>query len=238
MKQYLRLRPFKAISFDLDDTLYHNAPHIIKAESKLSLFMQEQFNVPDAWGLTQWRELKAKVIAVHEELAHDTTAARYEVLRQALIQWDYSEVEASQGAQQGLECFCFHRSDFKVDLSVLKLLTDLGEHYPLVGITNGNVDARRIGLDDVLEFVVHPGHGVRMKPYSDLFDLSCQHLEIEHQDLLHIGDHPISDVLGSRAAGCQSLWLNLNPGNNQQARHILPHIEVDELQEISLLAAH
>lgn len=235
MKQYLRLRPFKAISFDLDDTLYHNAPHIIKAESALSLFMQEHFNVPEGWGITQWRELKSQVIAGHEELAHDTTAARYEVLRQALIQWDYTELEASQGAQQGLECFRFHRSDFKVDDSVISLLAELGNHYPLIGITNGNVDASRVGLDDVLKFVVHPGHGVKMKPYSDLFDLSCQHLEILHGDLLHIGDHPISDVLGARAAGCQSLWLNLNPNEQGQARHILPHIEIEQLQEIRKL---
>ena len=232
MKQYLRLRPFKAISFDLDDTLYHNAPHIIKAESALSLFMQEQFNVPDNWGITQWRELKAKVIAVHEELAHDTTAARYEVLRQALIQWDYTEIEASQGAQQGLECFCFHRSDFTVDETVLDLLKELGQHYPLVGITNGNVDSRRVGLSEVLEFVVHPGHGVRMKPYSDLFDLSCQHLEIEHRDLLHIGDHSISDVLGARHAGCRSLWLNLQADEAGRAQHILPHLEIEQLQEL------
>ncbi|WP_153914177.1 HAD-IA family hydrolase [Shewanella sp. TC10] len=232
MKQYLRLRPFKAISFDLDDTLYHNAPHIIKAESALSLFMQEQFNVPDNWGITQWRELKAKVIAVHEELAHDTTAARYEVLRQALIQWDYTEIEASQGAQQGLECFCFHRSDFTVDETVLGLLKELGQHYPLVGITNGNVDSHRVGLSEVLEFVVHPGHGVRMKPYSDLFDLSCQHLEIEHRDLLHIGDHSISDVLGARHAGCQSLWLNLQADEAGRAQYILPHLEIEQLQEL------
>ncbi|MEZ9142231.1 MULTISPECIES: HAD-IA family hydrolase [unclassified Shewanella] len=235
MKQYLRLRPFKAISFDLDDTLYHNAPHIIKAESALSLFMQEQFNTPTNWGITQWRELKAQVIAVHGELAHDTTAARYEVLRQALIQWDYSEIEASQGAQQGLECFCFHRSDFTVDDGVLNLLSDLGKQYPLIGITNGNVDARRVGLNDALEFVVHPGHGVRMKPYSDLFDLSCQHLDIQTNELLHIGDHPISDVLGARHAGCQSLWLNLQADEGGRAQHILPHLEIEQLQEIRQL---
>ncbi|MDO6679376.1 HAD-IA family hydrolase [Shewanella sp. 4_MG-2023] len=235
MKQYLRLKPFKAISFDLDDTLYDNVSHIIKAEAEISHFMQDNFKAPLNWGISQWRLLKSQVIAEHQELAHDTTAARYEVLRQGLLLWGYSEAQASQGAQQGMQCFSFHRSDFKVTEEVLSCLANLGKHFPLVGITNGNVDATRIGLDDVLQFVLHPGHGVRMKPYSDLFDLSCRHLAIKPSELLHIGDHTISDVLGARKAGCQSVWLNHQASDNRQAKYILPHIEIHQLDDLTSL---
>lgn len=239
MKQYLRLKPFKAISFDLDDTLYDNMPHIMKAESELSLFMQDSFKAPANWGISQWRLLKSEVIVEHAELAHDTSAARYEVLRQGLLKWGYCEVEATRGAQLGMECFNFNRSNFKVTDEVLELLKKLAQHFPLVGITNGNVNSSRIGLENALDFVVHPGHGVRMKPYSDLFDLSCQHLDIAPSELLHVGDHAISDVLGARKAGCQSIWLNLHAEENKQAKSILPHIEIKQLKDIlRLIESH
>lgn len=228
--QYQRLQPFKAISFDLDDTLYNNLPYVSHASEQLFALMNTHFPATSSWDSAQWQQLKHRLFTLRPELAHDTTAARYAMLHQGLLQFGYSEIQASQGAQMGMDCFHHHRSDFTVASEVLAVLHKLGQRYPLVGITNGNVDAKRIGLSDVMQFILHPGHGVKMKPHSDMFTLACRQLAIEPSQLLHIGDNPSSDIAGAKMAGCQSLWLNpCMQQRHKKAQTVLPHVEINQL---------
>jgi HAD superfamily hydrolase (TIGR01509 family) len=228
--QYQRLQPFKAISFDLDDTLYNNLPYVMHASEQLFSLIKQRFSATMAWDLAQWQHFKHSLFERQPELAHDTTAARYAMLHQGLLHFGYTEVEASSGAQEGMSCFHHYRSHFTIAEEVLTLLQRLSQHYPLVGITNGNVDAERIGLGKVMQFVLHPGHGVNMKPSADMFMLACRQLGIRPSELLHVGDHPMSDVAGAKMAGCQSVWLNpCMQQRHKKAQTVLPHIEINQL---------
>ncbi|WP_445776562.1 HAD-IA family hydrolase [Shewanella sp.] len=228
--QYQRLQPFKAISFDLDDTLYNNRPYVTHATEQLFELINRLYPATTAWRSEQWQQLKHHLFTLRPELAHDTSAARYAMLHQGLLHFGYSETQASQGAQLGMDCFHHHRSDFTVASDVLAVLQQLGQQFPLIGITNGNVDSRRIGLSELMQFVLHPGHGVKMKPHSDMFTLACKQLVIEPSQLLHIGDHPLSDIAGAKMAGCQSIWLNpCMQQKHKTAQTVLPHVEINQL---------
>ena len=230
MIQYQRLQPFSAISFDLDDTLYNNLPYVLHASEQLFSLINQIYPATTTWDAAQWQQLKHALFKLHPELAHDTSAARYAMLHQGLLHFGYSETEASQGAQDGMTCFHHHRSNFTVDESVLELLERLSQRYQLIGITNGNVDIQRIGLDKVMQFVLHPGHGVKMKPAADMFSLACRQLDIKPSALLHVGDHPLSDIAGAKMAGCQSAWLNpCMQQRHKKAQPVLPHIEINQL---------
>ncbi|MFB2637975.1 HAD-IA family hydrolase [Shewanella bicestrii] len=239
MRCYLRPQNIRAISFDLDDTLYDNEPHILNAEAELTQFLHQAFPLTQAWQPQQWRLLKLQLLQQNPALAHDTSAARIATLYKGLSLLGYSESEAERGAQEGLDCFYFHRSHFQVSDEVLALLTRLSAHFRLIGITNGNVDAQRIGLSDVFEFVLHPGSGVRMKPAKDMFSQACERLDIGLDELLHVGDSMNADVRGARLAGCQSVWLNPSFGRvaSLPIAALLPHMEIatlDALLEILL----
>lgn len=228
--QYQRLKPFKAISFDLDDTLYDNKPIIIKAVAESFSLLHSQYPKSCRWTPTDWQNCKLALQIQQPELVHDTSAARYAMLRQGLMLLGYSEIEASHGAQTGLECFHHYRSDFTIAPDVLTTLNVLKQHFTLVGITNGNVDTSRIGLDAVMQFVLHPGYGVKMKPAGDMFNLACKQLAIPPSELLHVGDHPNSDVVGAKMAGSQTVWLN--PCQQQRYKRpasLLPHIAINQL---------
>lgn len=228
--QYQRLQPFKAISFDLDDTLYNNRPYVVHASEQLFDLINRHYPATTAWSNEQWQQLKRALFLQRPELAHDTSAARYAMLHQGLLHFGYSELQASQGAQMGMDCFHHHRSDFTVASEVMAVLQQLGQKYPLIGITNGNVDSSRIGLSEVMQFVLHPGNGVKMKPYGDMFTLACKQLDIMPSELLHIGDHPSSDVAGAKMAGCQSVWLNpCMQQRYKQAQTVLPHVEIGQI---------
>lgn len=235
MRCYLRPQNIHAISFDLDDTLYNNQPYILNAEAELTQFLHQSFPLTAAWQSQDWRRLKLLLLQQMPELAHDTTAARVATLRQGLLQLGYSASEAERGAAEGLACFYFHRSHFQVSSDVLSLLQRLAQRFRLVGITNGNVDAERIGLGDAFEFVLHPGNGVRMKPAKDMFDLACARLGIRPEQLLHVGDSLNADVRGARLAGCQSVWLNPSFGQLESLpiAALLPHMEIAALGSLS-----
>ncbi|MDF0534980.1 HAD-IA family hydrolase [Shewanella sp. A32] len=234
MHSFLRLSPFRAISFDLDDTLYNNKPIIAAAEVQLLRWLQQQYPATAAWSQGDWRNLKLQVLSQQPQLIHDTSATRQAVLHRGLKRLGYDDTVAHQGAIDGLNYFYRQRSDFKVSAAVLTLLRELAEYWPLVGITNGNVDEQAIGLDGVFSFVLHPGNGVRMKPFPDLFMMAAEKLDVTPAELLHVGDHPDTDVKGARMAGCQTIWLN--PGYGQTARKLpgalLPHCSIASLAQL------
>ncbi|BDM62949.1 haloacid dehalogenase [Shewanella sp. NFH-SH190041] len=237
MKCYLNPGRFSVLSFDLDDTLYDNRPIIRRARAELASHLASRFEASLSWQDDDWLACRRLVVRAQPELAHDTTACREAVLVRALSSWGYQGAQLRQGVSDAMACFLHYRSDFTVADAVVALLAHLGEKYRLIAITNGNVDVDAIGLGPYFQMVLHPGHGVRMKPATDMFLLSAQRLRLPCADIAHIGDSWRSDVQGSRQAGCKSIWLN--PGIGAEPAPIgsgqLPHLEIDNLQMLNWL---
>ncbi|TCN90721.1 HAD-IA family hydrolase [Shewanella fodinae] len=237
MRSFLRLTPFRALSFDLDDTLYNNKPIIAAAEVELLQWLAQHFPATTQYSQDDWRQLKIRVLAAQPQLVHDTSATRRAVLYLGLKTLGYQDAIAVKGADDGLSYFYDRRSNFRVSVEVISLLTQLSQRWPIVGITNGNVNEQAIGLGGVMSFVLHPGNGVRMKPFADMFVKAAERLALLPSQLLHVGDHPMTDVAGARRAGCQAIWLN--PGFGQVAVKssgpLLPQLQVSELAQLKQL---
>lgn len=230
----IRPTAINAISFDLDDTLYDNRPVMRNAERQLWAFLAQQYPKTLQWQAQDWQHLKQQLVIESPLLAHDTTAARLVTLEQGLLMLGYDRKVAAIGAREGLDYFRYHRADFSVAPEVLSILQQLAARYCLVGITNGNVDAEQIGLGEVLEFVVHPGNGTRMKPYADMFYQAATRLALPTKLLLHVGDSYTADVQGARLAGCQAAWLNPAVGRESQVAGsgLLPHLHLTALNDL------
>jgi len=54
MQFYRRLYPVKAISFDLDDTLYNNVPVMQRAEQAVRDFLAREFPQTAVWQSSDW----------------------------------------------------------------------------------------------------------------------------------------------------------------------------------------
>lgn len=242
---YLKPTAIKALSFDLDDTLYDNRPVIHRAEKAFLAFMQHGFPPlahasrvrDDAWQVGFWQDAKRTVLELTPQLAHDVTQLRWHSLYHCLLALGYSNMQATTGADAGLACFIDYRSDFRVSTDIIQLLHDLSQSMRLIAITNGNVDAVRIGLGEIFEFVLHPREHLRMKPHQDMFSLACEKLAITSSQLLHIGDSAKADVQGARRAQCQSAWLNPQFGEREPRTMSgqLPHIELSSIHDLRLL---
>lgn len=231
---YIKLNSIKALTFDLDDTLYNNKPIIKRAQHKLDQFLLAHFPACAKWQARDWLELKKQIISQDPALAHDTSEARIATLTQGLTLLGYSAAEVHQGVDDAMKCFFYYRSDFSVSNNVLNQLKKWAKNLPLVAISNGNVDIDRIGLSTVFQFCLQPGHGIKMKPASDMFTLAATQLAIEPKHILHVGDNWLADIQGARQADFQAAWLNPAFDGEIQIKGsgLLPHIEITRLDAI------
>ncbi len=205
--------PIKAISFDLDDTLYFNEEVIRNA-------IQVQFDkvcelVPSAKqkGIAYWDTLKWQVAKKNPEYCHDVNVWRHHVLDLGLTSFGIKEPQKSVMNKQIYDAFCEARSDFTVSQQTFDVLDQLSDKYPLVAVTNGNADYERIGLAPYFVGYYRAGeNGTRMKPYPDMLNDASKHLNIPCHNILHIGDSAMSDIQAALNANCPSLWFN--PNNN------------------------
>lgn len=207
MRYNRRLLPFKAISFDLDDTLYHNAPVMIATDEKMQQYFAKL--LPDGqYGYQYWFRFRQQALLENSELIHDVGELRQVSYRLGLMALGFTKEQAEVMAQQALNYFVEQRSNFSVPGVVHDLLSKLASKWPLIAISNGNVDTKAINLAQYFSHIHHAGQGNKQKPAADMFAKTCQQLSIMPIELLHVGDCGVNDIIGAAQFGCQTAWVS------------------------------
>jgi len=140
----LDISRIKAISLDLDDTLWPIWPTIEKAEKMLHNWLVEYapmaaalFSSPSAL-----REIRDYMAANRPELKNDLSAVRRESIRLAL----YRAGENPLLAEQAFEVFFAERQRVTLYDDAHSSLQFLAARFPLVSLSNGNADLERVGI--------------------------------------------------------------------------------------------
>ena len=104
----------------------------------------------------------------------------------------------------------------------------------MVAITNGNVDVEKIGLAKYFSLILKAGPNGYAKPHSDMFDQAQRFLAIDAQEILHVGDHPVSDVQGAINSGFKVCWFNDQHETICDVRKvkILPDVEITSTKQL------
>ncbi len=235
---YRQLCPVRAMTFDLDDTLYDNKPVILETEAKAMAWMHQNHPVSASRSNRWWHEVKRQVLAEDSWLKNDVTAWRHRQIVTGLGLLGYSPLQAEKAAGELIEQVLYYRSDFVVPQAAHQVLETLSQAMPLVAITNGNVDVERIGLSDYFALVLKAGPDGYAKPHRALFDKATTFLGLPPSQVLHVGDHLVSDVQGAKNSGLSACWFNDQSKNiiEQSRATILPDVEVQDLQELVLLS--
>ncbi len=198
----------KALTFDLDDTLYDNRPVIENMEKVVLAWLKLCDPTTKGISATEWQIVKRQALAQSPTLKHDVTQWRWHSLFLLFRQWGFSVALASDRANEGVALSLVERQKVCISPLTHEILSRLQLHFPLVAITNGNADVLKIGLESYFSAAFYAGKDGQAKPESDLFQLAEQYLNVPASSILHIGDHPISDVKGAHQMGFQSVWLN------------------------------
>ncbi|MEC9335103.1 MAG: HAD family hydrolase, partial [Pseudomonadota bacterium] len=172
MQFFRSINSVEAMTFDLDDTLYNNEPIIRRAEQALQAHIAEHHRDAAKLSAHDWLQLKRAAIAKDTRLASDMGQLRRVVLTAALSGTPANQLSLAPAADLALrsaveDCFnCFYdaRSDFTLADHVHNTLDALSQRIPLVGITNGNVNTQKVGLDCYFQNILHASIERPMKP--------------------------------------------------------------------------
>lgn len=232
MRIYKALAPVKALSFDLDDTLYANTAVIAKAEVAMQQQLAQLLPASFHNNTVYWFEQRKILATEDKEVRHDVSRWRLLALQRGLTAQGMHAAQATEIAELAMSAFLQARTDIQLTPEVRPLLEQLAARFPLVAITNGNADIKKMGIADLFQFALRAGPDGRMKPYPDMFLTAAERLALPPPHILHIGDHVKSDVLGALSAGCQAAWLNLTPDTPAKLK-TLPHVELHQLADLA-----
>lgn len=234
---YRPLKTPKALTFDLDDTLYDNWPIIRNAEVQLHQFLRE--NHPDIARLakSEWQTTRQLCIAKDPRLGSDMTRLRKAVLTKLARDSGYTSSAQESVADDGYAVFYRARSSFKINETIYSLLESLSKKCRLVAITNGNVDLQQVGIADLFEISFQASIHHPMKPNASMFQAAIKHLNIPAAEIMHIGDHLIKDVWGAHQQGLQTAWYAINRTMQIQTEsaRVLPSVILNDLNELSAI---
>lgn len=211
----------KAISLDLDDTLWPIWPTIERAERLLHDWFATHAPRTAALypGPQALREIREEVGRQRPDLAHDMTALRRESIRLALSQAG----DDPQLAEPAFDVFIAERHNVRFFPDALPALERLAACYPLVSLTNGNAEISRVGLAPYFAASVAALQVGFSKPDPRIFHLAAGAVGVLPHEVLHVGDDAHLDVLAARQAGMQAAWVN-------RTQAAWPHVERPQLE--------
>ena len=116
---------------------------------------------------------------------------------------------------------------------VPELVERLRERYRVGLLTDGPVRAQAdkletLGWSGLFDAVVITGELDAGKPDPAAFETLCERLEVEPTATVYVGDHPVMDVAGARAAGLRAIQVTY-PGGPAPDSRADAHVERDEL---------
>jgi putative hydrolase of the HAD superfamily len=195
----------RAISLDLDDTLWPIGPVLALAEQRLDDWLHRHHpQAAAAWPVAALRTLREAVADERPDLAHDYSAQRRLTLERALG----THGLGADAVDAAFEIYYAARNEVDCYADVAPALAVLAARWPLVSVSNGNADLDRIGLRAHFRDCVCARDVGVGKPAPAIFHAACARLGVAPDQVLHVGDDPLLDVAGARAAGLRTAWLN------------------------------
>ena len=203
------MKSISCITFDLDDTLWPVGPVIRRAEA--CFYAWVQVNSPEV----SERFSPAALVAHRVQFMRAALPSdRYDLTR-LRKRW-LTEISALTGAcaqtltGPGFDVFWQARNEVEPDPEAADVLRALRQHFRLGAISNGNADVFRTPLGPYFDFSVPAAEAGAAKPDPLIFQVAAERAGVPLESMLHIGDDPVSDVVGARGAGMRAAWFNPN----------------------------
>lgn len=224
----LQLSHIKAITLDLDDTLWPIWPCIERAEKVLHAWLLHYAPATatlyaDPHARRALREDTERRWAAQ---AHDLSVLRRESIRLALERTG----EDTDLADPAFEVFFAERMRVELFDDALTTLDWMAQRWPLLAVSNGNADVQRVGLGAYFVGSMSARDAGVGKPDSRIFLAAARSLQVAPENILHVGDDATLDVLGAMGVGMQAVWVNR--ADHLWSHTLHPHATVASLTEL------
>jgi 2-haloalkanoic acid dehalogenase type II len=195
----------RAICFDLDNTLWEVEPVLLRAEGILADWLRNRYpRITERFSADEMLAMRAALLRAEPHRAHDLTYLRRETLARLAIAVGYDR----DIAHEAFATWHAARNQCEPYRDVLPALEQLKPRFRLATLTNGNADLARIGLAPHFEITLSAGALGFAKPDPRAYAALADALTLRPAEVLFVGDEPHADVIGPRAAGMHTVWVN------------------------------
>lgn len=232
MQKYSSSRKIRAISFDLDDTLWDNRPVLYAAEQTLFDWLVKHYpRIGELHDVVSFRQMRLALAEQRPDLRHHMTRLRKVSLQLLAEAAGYDDSLVDPAFQVFIEA----RHQITLYDDVIPALQSLRKSGYLLGaLSNGNADVRRLDMGDLFDFIINAEDAGAAKPDSAMFTMACRQIGIQANELAHVGDEHETDIAGAINAGAVAVWMNrLGQEIPQSPQH---HFEVKDMPELLALA--
>jgi len=214
-----------AVVFDLDDTLYPRRRFV------LSGFVAVAAHVDRVWGVD-----RRLAFAVLSRACRTAPGCELQVLtdRFGLPAWLVPQL---------VEVIRAHEPRLRLPRASLHTLAALRDAWRLGIVTNGPPDiqarkVRALGLEPLVDAVVYAhavGQGLG-KPDRVPFMEAARRLRVRPARVVFVGDDPVADITGARAAGMRAVHLRRRPSQRHEGVDVGADVAIDAIEEVPAAA--
>lgn len=202
--------PLRALTFDLDGTLWSVDDVLAAAEADLHAYLRGAYPAVAArFAPEDVRALRRELAERQPGLTRNASTLRRATMREMAHRSGLAGQEVERFVARSFEVFLEARQARVTPYpEVLPALARLAGRFQIGVITNGNADVHRTELGPYVGFVVR---GVDLdvpKPEPAIFSHACRCAGAAPAEVLHVGDDPHVDAAGALGAGLQAALLH------------------------------
>jgi len=222
----------KLLTFDLDDTLWPCMITIMRTEELLhQWFSKHHPDIVQRYSIKQLRHKRQQLAQAHQHIAHNLTALRKKSFLDLAAEMRYSPEQEQQFIHDAFELYTQERNRVSLYDDVIPTLEILNKHYQIAAVSNGNADIYRIGLGHLFTFSWSAADAGQQKPHPIVFNSLMAKYQLHPDEIIHIGDDPLTDIVGAQRSGIRAIWLNRGH-NPWPVKLKSPFIEINQLNQL------
>jgi putative hydrolase of the HAD superfamily len=202
-------RSIRAITLDLDDTLWPCEPTLLRAERLTLEWLTERApGVIAPWSIERLRERRMAIHAARPDLGYDFRTIRRLALEGVFREGGADDAQSAPIIEGSLDVYMTARNEVELYPEVQACLERLATRYRIASLSNGNACLVQIGLDHLFHATIAAHTHGAGKPDPALLHTACRALDCAPAEVVHIGDDIELDVRGARGAGLHAVWMN------------------------------
>ena len=204
------MKNIKMITFDLDDTLWDNMPTITKAEFETRKWIEDQVGKVEWGDFNDFIKIREELIKNDPSVQWDISKLRKEIFRIKLLHIE-PESYRNRIVENAFDLFMLKRHEIELFDDVEVVIKDLSKKFTLGVLTNGNADIYKCDIGKYFHLSISSLEAKNSEPHRAHFDEAIKQVnDVIFENMLHIGDHQIHDILGAFNLGIDTLWFNNN----------------------------
>lgn len=198
-----------AIFFDLDNTLAHRDLGIASYAGRFAQDFAARLVDTDAAAI-------AALIIARDNGGYGIVGSLFATLREDIVAALATRLNWREPATPAelldhwIAFFPLHAVEMPGAWAVLDRLAAMGI---AIGIVSNGAEAsrrelvQRLGFDRRIRTLVSSERAGARKPDIRIFELAARELDVAADRCWFVGDHPVNDIQGARAAGMRAIWL-------------------------------